>query len=82
MSDWRFATPVRLTFGPSRQCTVTNAWEAVEMLLRDWPGRRDRWYKLALLACEDAVEGFRPGHIARKSLVRAAKMAGFRVSTP
>ncbi|CAH1649190.1 DUF982 domain-containing protein [Chelatococcus asaccharovorans] len=81
MSDWRFATPVRLTFGPSQQRTITNAWEAVELLLRDWPGRRDHRYKVALLACQDALEGFRSGRLARKALVRAAKMAGFGVSS-
>ncbi|MBS7700015.1 MULTISPECIES: DUF982 domain-containing protein [unclassified Chelatococcus] len=81
MSDWHFSAPVRLCFGPASERTVTNAWEAIEVLRRDWPGQRDRWYQLALHACQDAIDGFRPGRIARKALVRAARMAGFRVTS-
>ncbi|GGG43105.1 DUF982 domain-containing protein [Chelatococcus composti] len=71
-----FRVPVKLRVGNSGTYVAGSAWEALELLERDWPAERDSAYLRACAACRDAVDGFRAPEWARRALENAARAAG------
>ncbi len=76
MNDKLFSVPVRLSLKPGSQRLVASAWEAVECLRRQWPGRRGASYRSAIQVCLDVLDGLRPARDARRAFKAAAREAG------
>lgn len=80
MSDKRFPIPVMITIGVAGQRAVSSVWEAVECL-RSWPSKKGPYYRRALQACMDALDGAKPTEKARLAFVSAAREAGVFLDT-
>jgi len=77
MNDVWFSEPVVIDFQPNGQRKVSSCFEAMECLDQRWPGQaRDGAWRSASRACRDALDGLRSPVEARKTLRKAAKVAG------
>ena len=77
MSDIAFSTPVILGLPGIGARKVATSFEAIECLHKEWPvwARGPSW-RAALMACQDALEGWRDAKVARRRFVLAARKAG------
>jgi hypothetical protein len=82
MADRPFRNPLLAKLDETSHYTVRSAWEAMEYLLRYWPGPRDKSYKVAVQICRDAVDGWIPAERARESLKHALDAAGLAIAKP
>jgi hypothetical protein len=82
MADRPFRNPLLAKLGETSHYTVRSAWEALEYLIRYWPGPRDNSYKIAVHLCRDAVDGWIPAERAREGLKHALDAAGLSIAKP
>jgi hypothetical protein len=82
MADRPFRNPLLAKLDGTSHYTVRSAWEALEYLLRYWPGPRDRSYEVAIQMCRDAVDGWIPAERAREGLKHALNAAGLAIAKP
>lgn len=75
MGDRPFSKPVFLTLNETGNFQASSAWEALEYLVRYWPGDRGPHYRRARQLCEEAVDGFIDAERARTALIEAARRA-------
>lgn len=77
MTDVIFTEPVILRMPDTGFRQVATSFEALECLEREWPdwARGRRWLS-AIVACRDALDGWRTAKEARRSFVKAAMRAG------
>ena len=80
MNDVWFSEPVVIDFQPNDQRKVSSCFEAMECLDQRWPRQaRDGAWRSASRVCRDALDGLRSPVEARKTLRKAAKVAGLLV---
>jgi hypothetical protein len=82
MADRPFRNPVLAKLDETSHYTVRSAWEALEYLIRHFPGARDNSYKVAVHLCRDAVDGWIPAERAREGLKHALDAAGLAIANP
>lgn len=82
MADRPFRNPLLAKLDGTSHYTVRSAWEALEYLIRYWPGPRDNSYKIAVHLCRDAVDGWIPAERAREGLKHALDAAGLGIAKP
>jgi hypothetical protein len=81
MEKTRFEAPVILSGGEMESSNpVSTASEAMQCLLKTWPGKRGPKHREAVQACHDALTGSKPTTSARRAFVAAAKEAGVLLS--
>lgn len=81
MSDIAFPEPVILQLPGIGERKVATSFEAIECLDREWPDwARGRSWRNALIACNDALEGWRDPKVARRRFVKAATRAALMPS--
>jgi len=72
--------PVKLAlYGDGKYRTVANTREAVECLMKHWPGTRGQAYRVALQTCADVMDGRMGPDSARDAFRRAAEEAAIEV---
>lgn len=77
MTDIVFPEPVFLIIPGSDERKVATSFEALECLEGPWPeGARGFHWRRAVMACRDALDGWRSAIDARRTFVEAAKRAG------
>jgi hypothetical protein len=77
MSDVVFNEPVILRMPKTGFRKVATGFEALECLEREWPDwARGRRWRNAIVACRDALDGWRSAKEARRSFMKAAMRAG------
>lgn len=77
MSEIVFNEPVILRMPKNGLRKVATAFEALECLEREWPDwARGRRWRNAMIACRDALDGWRSAKEARRSFMKAAMRAG------
>jgi len=82
MADRPFRNPLLAKIDETSHYTVRSAWEALEYLIRYWPGSRDRSYEVAVQMCRDAVDGWVAAERAREALKHALDVAGLAIAEP
>lgn len=82
MADRPFRNPLLAKLDGTSHYPVRSAWEALEYLIRYWPGPRDNSYKIAVHLCRDAVDGWIPAERAREGLKHALNAAGLDIAKP
>lgn len=77
MADIMFTEPVILRMPHTGFRKVATSFEALECLEHEWPDwARGRRWRNAIVACRDALDGWRTAKEARRSFVKAAMRAG------
>src|SRR5690606_31855713 len=77
MTDVMFTEPVILRMPDTGFRQVATSFEALECLEREWPDwARGRRWRSAIVACRDALDGWRTAKEARRNFVKAAMRAG------
>ncbi|MBZ9708574.1 DUF982 domain-containing protein [Mesorhizobium sp. ESP7-2] len=76
MYDAWFSKPVSVSTGISGDIrNLSNAQEAIELLVNHWRNEGSQKHRTALRACRQAVMGGIPADLARNAFVEAAREA-------
>lgn len=81
MTDITFPEPVIVRMPDRPERKVSTAFEALECLESAWPqSARGAHWRRAMIACRDALDGWRTGAEARRLFLKAASYAGVAYS--